>query len=136
MLLSRRSRGDLLRCRSGPLSESEAVAHPSITQIFAVLVPLTAGSADGYGYYSKPKASMSNALIPLIRRGETYAMFCHNTSDTEIGIPGKILAGLLLPESHRNRSSGLPSVGRRAHFGASPAAVRLNHSQKPDFRPE
>ena len=52
-----------------------------------------------------------------------YSMLRNNASGPEIGLPGRILAGLL-PEKHRNRPSGRPSAGRRADFGAFPVAVR------------
>ena len=45
-------------------------------------------------------------------------------SGPEIGLPGRVLAGLL-PGQHRNRPSGRPSAGRMADFGAFPVAVRL-----------
>ncbi len=41
------------------------------------------------------------------------------TSGPEIGLPGRILAGLL-PGEDRDRPSDRPSAGRRADFGAFP----------------
>ena len=52
-----------------------------------------------------------------------YSVLRNSASGPEIGLPGWILAGLL-PGKHRNRSSGRPSAGRRADFGAFPVAVR------------
>ncbi len=50
-------------------------------------------------------------------------MLRNNASGPEIGLPGRILAGLL-PGKHRNRPSRRPSAGRRANLGALPVAVR------------
>ncbi len=47
---------------------------------------------------------------------------CNSASGLEIGLPGRILAGLL-PGKHRNRPAGRPSASRRADFGAFPVAV-------------
>ena len=52
-----------------------------------------------------------------------YSMLRNSASGPEIGLPGRILAGLL-PGKHRNWPSGRPSAGRRADFGAFPVAVR------------
>ncbi len=49
-------------------------------------------------------------------------MFGNDASGPEISLPGWILVGLL-PETHRNRPSGRPKAGRRAHFGAFPITV-------------
>ena len=46
-----------------------------------------------------------------------------SASGTEIGLPGRILAGLLLGRN-RNGPSGRPKAGRSADFGAFPVAVR------------
>ncbi len=53
-----------------------------------------------------------------------YFMLRNSASGPELGLPGRIFAALL-PGKHRNRSSGRPSAGRRADFGAFPVAVRL-----------
>ncbi len=50
-------------------------------------------------------------------------MLRNSASGPEIGLPGRILAGLLTGK-HRNRPSGRPKAGRRAYFGAIPVAVR------------
>ncbi len=50
-------------------------------------------------------------------------MLRNNASGPGIGLPGRILAGLL-PGKHRNRISGRPSAGRRADVGSLPVAVR------------
>ena len=50
-------------------------------------------------------------------------MLRNSASGPEIGLPGRILAGLL-PGKHRNRPSGQRSAGRKADFGSSPVAVR------------
>jgi hypothetical protein len=50
-------------------------------------------------------------------------MLRNSTSGPEIGLPGRILAGLL-PGKHQDRPSGRPKTGRMADLGAFPAAVR------------
>ncbi len=60
-------------------------------------------------------------------------MLRNSASGPEIGLPGRILVGLL-PGKHRNRPSGRPSAGRGAHFDSFPVAVRPNPARK-DFRP-
>ncbi len=66
----------------------------------------------------------------------TYSMLRNNASGPEIGLPGRILAGLL-PEKHQNRPSGRPKAGRRADFGtfpgSSPARIRPG---RPIYGPE
>ena len=52
-----------------------------------------------------------------------YSLLRNNASGPEIGLPGRILAGLL-PGRHRNRPSGRPSAGRRADLGGFAVAVR------------
>ncbi len=52
-----------------------------------------------------------------------YSMLPNGASGPEIGLPGRILAGLL-PGRHRNRPSGWPKAGRRTDFGSFPVAVR------------
>ncbi len=52
-----------------------------------------------------------------------YSMLRNSASGPEIGLPGRILAGLQ-PGKDRIRHSGRPSAGWRADFGAFPAAVR------------
>ncbi len=47
----------------------------------------------------------------------------NRTSGPEIGVPGRILAGLP-PEKNLQRPSGRPKAGRRADFGAFRVAVR------------
>ncbi len=49
-------------------------------------------------------------------------MLSNSASEPEIGLPGRILAGLL-PGSHRHRSSCRPSAGRWADLGVFPVAV-------------
>ncbi len=61
-------------------------------------------------------------------------MLHNNVSGPEIGLTGRILAGLLLGK-RRNRPSGRPSAGRRADFVAFPVAVQPNPARKADFRP-
>ncbi len=51
-----------------------------------------------------------------------YSMLRNSASRPKIGLPGRILAGLL-PGRHRNRP-GRPKAGRRADFGSFPVAVR------------
>ncbi len=50
-------------------------------------------------------------------------MLRNNASGPEIGLPGRILAGLLQGK-HRNRPSGLPKAGRKADLSSFPEAVR------------
>ncbi len=50
-------------------------------------------------------------------------MLRNSASGPEIGLLGRILAGLL-PGKHRNRPSGRPKAGRRADFGVFPVAIR------------
>ncbi len=50
-------------------------------------------------------------------------MLSNIASRPEIGLPGRILAGVL-PGRHRNRPSGRPKAGRRGDFGVFPVAVR------------
>ncbi len=52
-----------------------------------------------------------------------YSILRNIASGPEIGLPGRILAGLL-PGRHQNRPSGRPMAGRRADFGSFPVAVR------------
>ena len=52
-----------------------------------------------------------------------YSMFHNSASGPEIGLPSRILAGLL-PGKHRNGPSGRPPAGRRDDFGSVPVAVR------------
>ncbi len=54
-----------------------------------------------------------------------YFMLRNSAPGPEIGLPGRILAGLRLGKD-RNRPSGRLSAGRRADFGAFPVAVRPN----------
>ena len=49
-------------------------------------------------------------------------MVRNGASGPEIGLSGRIVAGLL-PEKHENRSSGRPKAGRRCNFGALPVAI-------------
>ncbi len=66
---------------------------------------------------------------------EQYSMLCNSPSGSEIGLPGRILAGLL-PGKHRHRPPGRPSATRRADFGAVPAAVRKIRPGRPIYDPE
>ena len=50
-------------------------------------------------------------------------MLRNSVSGPGTGLPGRILAGLLLGK-HRNRPSGRPKADPRADLGAFPAAVR------------
>ncbi len=50
-------------------------------------------------------------------------MLRNSASGREIGLPARILAGLL-PGKHENRLSGRPKAGRWADFGAFPVAAR------------
>ncbi len=52
-----------------------------------------------------------------------YSMLRNSASGSEIGLLGRILAGLL-PGKHQNRPSGRPKASRSTDFGAFPAAVR------------
>ncbi len=52
----------------------------------------------------------------------TYSMLRNTASGPEIGLPGRILAGLLTGKD-RNRPSGRPKAGRRADVDALPEAV-------------
>ncbi len=52
-----------------------------------------------------------------------YSMLRNSASGPEIGLPGRILAGLL-PGKNRNLPSGRPSAGRRSDLGAFPEAGR------------
>jgi hypothetical protein len=56
-------------------------------------------------------------------RPKKYSMLHNIASGPEIGLPGRILSGML-PGMHRHRSSDRPSACRRADFGAFPVAVR------------
>ncbi len=71
------------------------------------------------------------ALAPL-RSGcsgiSVYFMLRNSASGPEIGLPGRILAGLL-PRKYQNR----PSCGRRADFGVFPVAVRLTSGPEGQF---
>ncbi len=60
---------------------------------------------------------------------KTYSMFRNNASGPEIGLPGRILAGLL-PGEHRNQFSDWPKAGRRADFVDFPAAFRIPNSHE------
>jgi hypothetical protein len=59
-------------------------------------------------------------------------MLRNSASGSEIGLPGRILAGLL-PGKHQNRPSGWPTAGRRADFGAFPVAVQPKSSPEVRF---
>ncbi len=59
----------------------------------------------------------------------SYSMLRYSASGLEIGLLGRILAGLL-PGKHQNRPSGRPSAGRKAAFGAFPVAVRPKSGPK------
>ncbi len=50
-------------------------------------------------------------------------MLHKSASGPQMGLPGRILAGLL-PGKNRNRSSGRPKAGKRANLGAFPVAVQ------------
>jgi hypothetical protein len=60
----------------------------------------------------------------------TYPMLRNSASGPEFGLPGRILAGLLQGK-HRNRPSGRPAAGRRAHFSTFPIGVRQNPAGGP-----
>jgi hypothetical protein len=63
---------------------------------------------------------------------ERHSMLRKSASGPEIGLPGRILAGLLSGK-HRNRPSDRPKAGRRADFDASsPAKIWLG---KPIYGP-
>ncbi len=53
----------------------------------------------------------------------SYSMLRNGASGPLIGLPGRILAGLL-PIKYRTRPSGRLSAGRRSDFGAFPVADR------------
>ena len=55
-----------------------------------------------------------------------YSTLRNSASGPEIGLPGRIFAGLLQP-------SGRPKAGRRADFGALPVAVRPKSSPEARF---
>ncbi len=57
-----------------------------------------------------------NVLAP------SYSMLRNNASGPEIGLPGRMSAGLL-PGKHRHGPSGRPKAGRRTDFSAFPVAV-------------
>jgi hypothetical protein len=57
----------------------------------------------------------------------------NSASGPEIKLPGRILAGLLVPGQNRNRPSGRPSAGRRPNFGAFPVAVLPNFDTEAQF---
>jgi hypothetical protein len=62
-------------------------------------------------------------------------MLRNNVFRPELGLPGRILAGLL-PGMHLHRPSGRPSAGRGADFdfpGISPAKIRPG---RPIYSPE
>ncbi len=63
---------------------------------------------------------------------QLYSMLRSNASGPEIGLPGRILAGLL-PGKHRNRPSGRPKAVRRADVGAFPVAVRPKSGPEDGF---
>ncbi len=63
-----------------------------------------------------------------------YSMLHNNPPGPEIGLPGRMLAGLL-PGTHRNRLSGRLKAGRRADFGSFPVPGRPKAARKADFRP-
>ncbi len=67
---------------------------------------------------------------PIPRPGQAYykvfrwySVLRNNASWLVIGLPGRILAGLL-PGNHRNGPSGRPKAGDRADVGVFPVAVR------------
>jgi hypothetical protein len=69
----------------------------------------------------------------LLRSVSVSQSVSNSASGPEIGLPGRIMAGLL-PGEHQHRPSGRLSAGRRAHLGAFPVAVRPK-SRKADLRP-
>ncbi len=76
--------------------------------------------------------SLSSQVYPMSRG---YSMLRNSASGPEIGLPGRILAGLL-PGKNRNRPSGRAFgqlEGRILCFpGSSPAPIR---ARKADLRP-
>ncbi len=76
------------------------------------------GNAAGGGRHNP--SSRSGNLAALLGPGPRagcyfYSMLRNNASGPEIGLPGRILAGLQ-PGKHRNQPSGRPSAGGRADF--------------------
>ncbi len=61
-----------------------------------------------------------------------YSKVCNSLSGPEIGLLGRILAGLL-PGKHRHPPSGRPKAGRRADFCISPVAVRPKNGPEARF---
>ncbi len=79
-----------------------------------------------YGLVWKPSGVARNHRTPRFstqRLAEPGSMLRNNASGPKIGLPRRILAGLL-PGKNRNRPSGRPKAGRRADFGSLPVAVR------------
>jgi hypothetical protein len=79
-----------------------------------LLVDLPAGSLAPTRFRNGPGRDS-------VKRG--YSMLLNSASGPQIGLPGRILAGLL-PVKYRNRPSGQPRAGRRGDVGAFPVAVR------------
>ena len=60
---------------------------------------------------------------PIKRLSTFYSLLRNITSGPEIGLPGRIVTGLL-PGKPRNRPAGRPAAGRRADFCIFVVAVR------------
>ncbi len=67
--------------------------------------------------------SLSGDLRELTTTKICSLLYITQYSGSEIGLPGRILAGLL-PGKQRNGPSGRPSAGRRADIGVFLVAVR------------
>ncbi len=74
--------------------------------------------------YRRARSSESIGLAAMdVTKPYKYSMSRNNGSGPEIGLPGRILAGLV-PGKHRHRPSGRPSAGQRTGFSVFPVAVR------------
>jgi hypothetical protein len=100
--------------------------HPPANKAMDVAKPY---ECIGFGAMDVTNASSSLSVqwtrchSPTEHKHTNRYSMLHNASGPEIGLPGRILAGLQ-PGKHRNRTSGRPKAGRRADFGSFPVAVR------------
>ena len=118
-----------VRPKSGPEGRFPARKHYGVTQSTSV-------SAIWASPGSTPKLAPTRRCCmsewPLAGPKPYYSMLRNSASGPEIGLPGRILAGLL-PGKNRNRLSGRPKAGRRADFGGFLVAVQQNSGPEVRF---
>ncbi len=93
--------------------------------------PLSFSEGRGRSHLQNRASTKNNWSMGWVA---VYSMSSNGASGPYIGLPGRILAGLL-PGNNRNRPAGRPKAGWRAYFGAFPVAVRQNPTRKADLRP-